>query len=206
MWQNDIHTGRHLTFPVPSLFGHFQPFGQGVHCSWRPCENVPPGQSVAVATVVDGQNFPSGQTVQAWAFPTEYVPKRRKKDRRCEGRFMKETFTVGWVKILHQLTPMYFAYGHLITSRTPYWCPKTWNSGYVGVSNQSCGGWSREWVINICIFVAINTVYPKSFDDMFSVICYVFVRSLLHICQDPPGVCFVTQRRMVTRKPTLEES
>jgi len=48
---------------------------------------------------------------------------------------MKETFTVGWVKILHQLTPMSFAYGHLvqITSRTPYWCPKTWNSGYVGV-------------------------------------------------------------------------
>ena len=132
--------------------------------------------------------------------------KKGKKDRWFEGRFMKETFTVGWVKILHQLTPMYFAYGHLITSRTPYWCPKTWNSGYVGVSNQSCGGWSREWVINICIFVAINTVYPKSFDDMFSVICYVFVRSLLHICQDPPGVCFVTQRRMVTRKPTLEES
>ena len=87
MWQNDIHTGRHLTFPVPSLFGHFQPFGQGVHCSWRPCENVPPGQSVAVATVVDGQNFPSGQTVQACAFPTEYVPKKRKKDRWVEGRF-----------------------------------------------------------------------------------------------------------------------
>ena len=80
MWKNDIHTGRHLTFPVPSLFGHFQPFGQGVHCSWRPYENVPPGQSVTVATVVDGQNFPSGQTVQACAFPTEYVPKKRKKE------------------------------------------------------------------------------------------------------------------------------
>ena len=120
MWKNDIHTGRHLTFPVPSLFGHFQPFGQGVHCSWRPYENVPPGQSVTVATVVDGQNFPSGQTVQAWAFPTEYVPKRRKKDRWFEGRFMKETFTLGWMKILHQLTPMSFAYGHLSANHVTY--------------------------------------------------------------------------------------
>lgn len=27
-----------------------------------------------MAVVVDGQNLPSGQTVQNWAFPIEYVP------------------------------------------------------------------------------------------------------------------------------------
>lgn len=26
-------TGKHLTFPVPSLFGHIHPLGHGVHCS-----------------------------------------------------------------------------------------------------------------------------------------------------------------------------
>ena len=41
-----------------------------------------------MAVVVDGQNLPSGQTVQNWAFPTEYVPtyknKKNKKKREEE--------------------------------------------------------------------------------------------------------------------------
>lgn len=68
-------TGRHFTFPVPSMLGHCHPLGHGVHLSWLPRENVPKAQSVSVATSVDGQNLPSGQTVQDWAFPTEYVPR-----------------------------------------------------------------------------------------------------------------------------------
>ena len=76
------HTGRHFTFPVPSLLGHFLPLGHGVQRSWRPVENVPASQAVSVEVLVDGQNLPSGQVVQAWAFPTEYVPRKREnKDR-----------------------------------------------------------------------------------------------------------------------------
>ena len=33
-----------------------------------------------MAVVVDGQNLPSGQTVQNWAFPTEYVPTWKKRE------------------------------------------------------------------------------------------------------------------------------
>lgn len=72
-------TGEHLTFPIPFLRGHSHPLGHGVQRSWPPEENVPGAQSVSVAVVVDGQNLPYGQTVQNWAFPTEYVPTYKKK-------------------------------------------------------------------------------------------------------------------------------
>ena len=76
-----IHTGRHLTFPVPSLFGHSHPLGHGVHRSLAPNEKVPSSQSSSVEVLVDGQNFPSGHTVQNWAFPTEYVPNEMGKNK-----------------------------------------------------------------------------------------------------------------------------
>ena len=77
--RSKTHTGRHFTFPVPSLLGHFHPLGHGVHCSWPPHENVPAGQFISVEVLVDGQYLPPGQTVHDWAFPTEYVPKEKAK-------------------------------------------------------------------------------------------------------------------------------
>ena len=38
--------------------------------------------------LVDGQNLPSGQVVQAWAFPTEYVPRKRQKTSTGYARFI----------------------------------------------------------------------------------------------------------------------
>lgn len=70
-------TGKHLTFPVPSLFGHIHPLGHEVHCSWLPQEYVPSSQLICVELLVNGQNFPTGQTVQNWSFPSEYDPKQK---------------------------------------------------------------------------------------------------------------------------------
>lgn len=77
---NSKHTGRHLTLPVPSLFGHIHPLGHGVHRSWAPHEYVPSSQSNTVDVLVNGQYFPSGQTMQDCLLPSEYVPEEKGKN------------------------------------------------------------------------------------------------------------------------------
>ena len=44
-----------------------------------------------------------------------------------------------------------------MTSRRPYWCPKQWNGGRVGVPNQSSGSWTLFLCKRFLLFQDICT-------------------------------------------------